>query len=180
MAIIPNKDHSFFSPICYFLFLEKKKVTKENSSQTRSLRAFCQANATIAECLLSTRSSASRCVQLGERYVNITFLEAPEGSTRVSRGFYPELVEGTVFCSSPRTVPEALEGAVPELVEGRSHITTKDLNKSVFSYWSLAEHVLVLTEEQPKTKDQGLKTTKNLSLAEPGFVLTYEQPKTKD
>jgi hypothetical protein len=60
------------SSFCYFLFLEKKKVTKENSSQTRSLRAFWLANATIAQCLLSTRCSASRYVQLGGRYVNPT------------------------------------------------------------------------------------------------------------
>ncbi len=31
----------------YFLFLEKKKVTKENSRQTQSLRVFCRANASL-------------------------------------------------------------------------------------------------------------------------------------
>ncbi len=33
----------FLLDVGYFLFLEKKKVTKENSRQTRSLRAFCLA-----------------------------------------------------------------------------------------------------------------------------------------
>jgi len=40
-------EHKFvFMQLCHFLFLEKKKVTKENSSETRSLRAFSLANAT--------------------------------------------------------------------------------------------------------------------------------------
>jgi hypothetical protein len=35
-----------------FAFLEKKKVTKENSRQTRTLRAFCLASASLCAALI--------------------------------------------------------------------------------------------------------------------------------
>gem|GEM_PF-1357176 len=60
-GLVTKQALSFFLAIptyqpCYFLFLEKKKVTKENSRQTRCLRPFCQANASLCVSCFCTQN----------------------------------------------------------------------------------------------------------------------------